>query len=124
VVHVRHHRKYADICVPFERGFTFRDNGGAIGRHVLSLAEFFAELESLPSGVVAHHAAHRDFSRWFRDVFRDPELARVVRSAEEDCHARGPEVLRTSLRQFLVLRYAIDGASGRAGKPSPVEKPM
>lgn len=121
VVHVRHHRKYADICVPFERGFTFRDNGGAIGRHVLSLAEFYAELEKVPAGVVAHHAAHRDFSRWFRDVFRDPELARVVRSAEENCHTHGPEALRTSLLHFLVLRYAISAASGRAGKPSPEE---
>jgi hypothetical protein len=105
--HVRHHRKYADICVPYEKGFTFRDRAGVVGPHVLCLAEFQREIQRSPAGMLAMHATHRDFSRWLRDVFQDRELAQLVRRAEETSGTHDPEALRATLGDLLSLRYGI-----------------
>lgn len=114
--HIRHHRKYADICVPYEKGFTFRDRAGVVGRHVLSLAEFQREIQRVPPGMLEMHAEHRDFSRWVCDVFQDRELARLIRRVEETAGTDGLESLRTSINELLALRYDISAAS-LAGNP-------
>jgi hydroxymethylpyrimidine pyrophosphatase-like HAD family hydrolase len=105
ISHVRHKRKYAEGLVPYERGFTFRDAAGAIGTHVSSLAEFANELERVPRTALTHHAAHKDFSRWIRDVFQDSRLAAAVRRAEEDYRPEATGAFRAALEELLALRY-------------------
>ncbi len=39
------------------------------------LDEFSSALAEVPRATLTHHAAHGDFSRWLREVFRDDLLA-------------------------------------------------
>jgi hydroxymethylpyrimidine pyrophosphatase-like HAD family hydrolase len=81
--HIRHWHKYRTELLPHDRGFFFRDeNGRSTGAVALSLAELCGELVHCDTGVMRHHAQGQDFSRWIRDVFRDPALARSVAEAE------------------------------------------
>jgi hypothetical protein len=111
--HVRHQSKYAEEQVPYERGFTFRDASGAVGTHVSSLAEFATELERVPRTALSHHAAHRDFSRWIRDVFQDQILAAAVRRAEETFRPEDREAFCAAVQQFVALRYDLEGQQDR-----------
>ncbi len=106
--HVRHRRKYAEGRVPYERGFTFRDGRGGIGAHVSSLAELRTELGRVGADMLAHHAAQHDFSRWIRDVFQDKRLAASVQRAEQSFRMDHVEAFRSTLREFIELRYELD----------------
>ncbi len=108
IAHVRHHRKYADSCVAFERGFTFRDESGLVGTHAASLAEFRAGLGHVPRAVLAHHSGQHDFSRWVQDVFQDRDLATAIRRAEDAFRDEESESFRATIRELLALRYEID----------------
>ncbi len=107
VAHVRHRRKYADSQVPYERAFVFRDAAGRTGKHVASVAELYTELEQVPRAVLAHHAAHLDFSRWMRDVFQDKPLAESVRRAEERFRPDDAETFRRLVRELIALRHEL-----------------
>lgn len=119
VAHVRHQRKYTDVCVPPERGFTFRDASGWLGPHVTSLTEFRAALESLPPAALAHHAAGRDLSRWVRDVFQDLDLARAIRTAEDAFNQSGPEAFRTLVQNLITLRHDFEATPSSARGDAP-----
>lgn len=115
IAHVRHHRKYADSCVPYERGFTFREGAGDVGIHVVCLTEFCTALGSVSRAALAHHAGHRDFSRWIRDVFQDRDLASSIRHAEEQFHASDADGFRLTLRHLLTTRIVTERPQ-RAGR--------
>lgn len=110
VAHVRHLHKYADGEVPVEKGFTFRGSHGELGTHVTSLRGFMQALGKTSADSFLHHAAHRDFSRWVRDVFQDRSLSHSMRKIEERSRQDTWQSARGAMRELLALRYGIDEA--------------
>lgn len=105
VSHVRHSRKYADACVPYEKGFTFRNATGKVFAHASSLVEFQAEFQKVSPEALIHHARGHDFSRWFRVVYQDAELASATRQVEETFNSNEIEALRSAILELISLRY-------------------
>jgi hypothetical protein len=106
--HVRHQHKYTDTELPPERGFHFRTEDRHTGAVATNLRQFIAELERCDAAVLHHHTAGGDFSRWSRDVLRDPELAKRLRHIEGHTQARvDDERLRGELLQATASRYRL-----------------
>lgn len=100
--HARHWHKYVSHFLPAELRFYFRDEDGDAGPPAANLAEFHGELVRCTAGVLRHHAARADFSRWIRDVFRDHELAEVIEAAERHVVDGPPALAETGRRRLLL----------------------
>ena len=103
--HRRHWHKYATTMLPRDRGFWFRsDDEQLTGIIATSLAEFHHGLTAAEAGVLVHHAAGSDFSRWIDDVFGDHALAARVREAERAIDRSGDTpALEAARRQLLAI---------------------
>lgn len=102
VKHVRHWHKYAAHEQPPNLHFLFRDADGHLtGAAAAHLAQLHDELVRCPAETIRHHVGRRDFSRWVRDVFRDPTLARAIEIIERDAVQREPPP--AFVRQELVI---------------------
>ena len=80
--HERHWHKYTSGELPAYRRFLFRDVHGLTGASAGNLEEFRAEIARVRSGVLLHHAAHGDFSRWLGDISQDQRFVGTIRQAE------------------------------------------
>lgn len=105
--HVRHWHKYFDSDLTWDRRFHFRRGPGqTTGSVSANLHGFYQALRSCDPAVVAHHAAHRDFSRWIAGVFQDDVLAEQFRAVEATAgENRDPEATRHGLLVALETRY-------------------
>jgi hypothetical protein len=81
--HIRHWHKYVEADVASHHRFFFRSRGGLTGRSAGNLAELYEEIRRSSPDVLRHHAAHHDFSRWIRDVFRDARASDSMRAHED-----------------------------------------
>ncbi len=106
--HVRHHHKYTDADLPVERGFHFRTDHGHTGVVATNLRQFVTAMKQCDPAVIRHHARHGDFSRWVRDVLRDPGLAGQLRNIEYRVAGSGVESIRAELLDVVSSRYALD----------------
>jgi hydroxymethylpyrimidine pyrophosphatase-like HAD family hydrolase len=104
-VHVRHLTKYVDSSVPPGREFLLRYRDGRVTATADSLQSFRRAVEAAPDEVLAHHAARGDFSRWVRDVFADPELARLLRKIEARFRRGELPDLRRGIDALIAVRY-------------------
>jgi hypothetical protein len=111
---------------------------GRTGAVATNLRRFVGELERCDPGVVCHHAAGHDFSRWARDVLADPVLAERVLAVEtavphdleaDACRARrrdhrpvrdagGPELTVEPLRRSGVRVDPLGGGLDGLRRPS------
>ena len=74
-----------------------------------SLNAFRDALASVPDGVLAHHAACGDFSRWVLDVFSDRTLGQQIKKLEARWTRGEIRELRPGLQGLVALRYGMDG---------------
>jgi hydroxymethylpyrimidine pyrophosphatase-like HAD family hydrolase len=109
--HRRHARKYSSSLLPVHRRFHFRSNGTPTGRTASSLREFRDELVHATDGVLGHHAARHDFSRWLADLCRDRDLARAVQAIETHLAKRQTPAAAARFREELLgmlgTRYSL-----------------
>ncbi|MGH4007158.1 MAG: HAD hydrolase family protein [Pseudonocardiaceae bacterium] len=105
--HVRHHHKYTDTDLPAERGFHFRTGHGRTGAVATNLRQFLTELQRCDPVVIRHHAGNGDFSRWVRNVLRDPVLAARMRQIEYRAAGGDIESIRTELLDATSARYTV-----------------
>ena len=108
VPHVRHVHKYSEGDVPIEKGFLFRGSHGELGAHVTSLRAFLHAVQRAPVDSLLHHAAHRDFSRWLREVYQDRSLASSVARVEMRARPATAQATRRALSELVALRYDLD----------------
>ena len=109
--HVRHWRKYAEGRLPGHLRFQFRDEAGAPRGIAANVQEVHRALRTCAAGVLRHHAARGDLSRWLREAIQDAELALTVAALEEAfvTTARADvdaERLRHTLLRVIERRYA------------------
>lgn len=107
--HVRHWHKYAIGRRP-RSAFHFRSSHRRrTGDVAASLAEMHDVLRTCDASVVTHHAAHRDLSRWIREVFADEVLADAVADAERRlCDGGAVDSTRHAITQAISDRYLAD----------------
>jgi len=106
--HVRHWHKYWSGELPMHRRFYFRNGERLTGAVAAGVSDFHTEVARADPEVLAHHAAHRDFSRWLDGVIGDAGLAAEVRKIETPLAERraSPAEARRLLLQAVEGRYA------------------
>jgi hypothetical protein len=80
--HRRHVRKYAEGELPPERSFYFRGPAGALNLRAANLIRFTEIAEGVDEATWEHHRARGDYSAWFRQYIKDPDLAQVAEAME------------------------------------------
>lgn len=105
VEHRRHVRKYTEGELPPERSFFFRGPDAALNLRAANLVRFCELAEGVDENTWAFHLRSGDYSRWLRDMIKDPDLASEIARLETD----GKIAPATSRREALAAirrRYA------------------
>mgnify|MGYP001351541715 FL=1 len=103
--HRRHRRKYAEGELIEDEHFAFRGPEGKLNLRAENLRSFVKIAEGVDEETWLHHFRRGDFSRWFRLVIKDEELAREAEEAE-GAGLPAPEG-RARIREMVERRYAV-----------------
>ena len=95
----RHQRKYAEGEIPEYHSFYFRGPEDKLNLRAQNLNLFLQLGDGVDDATWLHHLRRGDYSRWFRDVIRDEELAAEASRVERDTHLdmrkrRAPRFMR------------------------------
>jgi hypothetical protein len=82
--HKRHTRKYAAGDLGEDESFYFRGPAESLNLRAQNLILFLQIAEGVDGPTWEHHRQRRDYSGWFRDVIKDPELAAEAEAIESD----------------------------------------
>ena len=102
--HRRHTRKYAEGEIGADRSFYFRGPNNALNLRAQNLILFLQIAEGVDDETWEHHLRAGDYSEWFRDVIKDPELALEAAAAEEDAGLSAAES-RKRISEAVTRRY-------------------
>jgi hydroxymethylpyrimidine pyrophosphatase-like HAD family hydrolase len=78
----RHTRKYAVGQLPPDRSFYFKGPQGKLNLRAQNLLQFLEVAAGVDDDTWTFHFQRGDYSRWFRDVIKDPELAAAAAAVE------------------------------------------
>jgi hydroxymethylpyrimidine pyrophosphatase-like HAD family hydrolase len=110
----RHTRKYAVGQLPPDRSFYFRGPKGKLNLRAQNLLQFLEVAAGVDDDTWDHHFRRGDYSRWFRDVIKDPALAAAAEAVERDRFLSRDNAL-AALRTAVESRYTLP-----ADAPLPV----
>jgi hypothetical protein len=110
----RHTRKYAVGQLPPDRSFYFRGPEGKLNLRAQNLLQFLEVAAGVDDDTWAFHFRQGDYSRWFRDVIKDPELAAAAAAVERDRFLSRDNAI-AALRAAVESRYTLP-----ADAPLPV----
>jgi HAD superfamily hydrolase (TIGR01484 family) len=100
----RHLRKYAEGELGPDRSFYFRGPRGVLNLRAQNLNTFLQLAEGVDEETWTHHLRAGHYSRWFRDVIKDAELACEARSVEADKSLPAADA-RTRIKDAIRHRY-------------------
>ncbi len=100
----RHQRKYAEGEIPEYRSFYFRGPQEKLNLRAQNLNLFLQLGDGVDDATWLHHLRRGDYSRWFRDVMRDEELAAEASSVERDTHL-DTQATRAAIHAAVEQRY-------------------
>jgi hydroxymethylpyrimidine pyrophosphatase-like HAD family hydrolase len=106
VEHRRHLRKYTEGELPADRSFYFRGPDDRLNLRAANLVRFVELAEGVDETTWAHHLRAGDYSRWIRQVIKDPELADQICALEHDA-GLAPADSRRRVLDALRARYAV-----------------
>ena len=112
--HRRHTRKYAVGQLPPDRSFYFRGPEGKLNLRAQNLLQFLEIAAGVDDDTWTYHFRRADFSRWFRDVIKDAQLAAAAVAIERDRFQSRDNAL-LALRKAIESRYTLP-----ADAPLPV----
>lgn len=101
----RHNRKYAEGELGPERSFYFRGPHGRLNLRAQNLALFLQSAEGVDDDTWLYHLRRGDYSRWFHDVIKDPDLASAVARIERSRNP-SPQQTRALIRDQVEQRYS------------------
>ena len=110
----RHTRKYAVGELPRDRSFYFRGPQGKLNLRAQNLLQFLEMAAGVDDDTWGYHFRRADYSRWFRDVIKDKELATAAAAVERDRFLSREDAL-AALRTAVESRYTLP-----ADAPLPV----
>lgn len=102
---IRHHRKYAEGDVRYN-SFYFRGPDGKHNLKAQNLNVFCQIAEGIGEETWVFHLRRNDYSRWMRDVIRNPDLAEAVQDIEQRVDL-APAQTRALVRAAVEARYTL-----------------
>jgi hydroxymethylpyrimidine pyrophosphatase-like HAD family hydrolase len=100
----RHIRKYATGELDPDRSFFFRGPDKKLNLRAHNLDLFVQMGDGVDDDTWTHHLRAGDYSRWFRDNIKDPDLARDAESIENE-QSLSPQESRQRIRAAIESRY-------------------
>ena len=100
----RHRRKYALGELPEDRSFYFRGRERKLNLRAQNLTTFIQLADGIDDDTWRYHLQCGDFSRWFRENIKDPELAAEAENVERDS-SLDPRQSREKIREAIEHRY-------------------
>lgn len=100
----RHRRKYAEGEIPDYNSFYFRGPQEKLNLRAQNLSLFLQLGDGVDDATWLHHLRRGDYSRWFRDVIRDEDLAAEASRVERDADL-DPQATRAAIHAAVEQRY-------------------
>jgi HAD superfamily hydrolase (TIGR01484 family) len=100
----RHQRKYAHGELAEDRSFYFRGPDLKLNLRAQNLITFVQLAEGVDDGTWMYHLRCGDYSRWFREDIKDPELAADALRVEQE-KSLNPRQSREKIREAIEQRY-------------------
>jgi hydroxymethylpyrimidine pyrophosphatase-like HAD family hydrolase len=100
----RHRRNYAAGELSPEQSFFFRGPQSKLNLRAQNLMMFLQLAEGLDDETWVFHLRNRDYSRWFEETIKDPDLAAAVRAIEQDENL-SPAQSRSQIKAAVESRY-------------------
>ena len=100
----RHQRKYAEGEIPEYNSFYFRGPQEKLNLRAQNLTLFLQVGDGVDDATWLHHLRRGDYSRWFRDVIRDEDLAAEVSRVERDLNL-DTQATRVAIHAAVEQRY-------------------
>lgn len=101
----RHHRKYAKGELAPDLSFYFRGPDGKLNLRAQNLQLFIQSAEGIDDDTWNFHLRRGDYSRWFKEVIKDEDLAAAAQEVEKMREA-SPKETRKLVRQQIEKRYS------------------
>ena len=101
---LRHRRKYAEGDVGEGRSFYFRGPEGKLNLRAQNLMLFLQMADGVDDDTWMFHLRNGDYSRWFGEMLKDPELAEEAARYEQDS-ALSPSDSRKRIAEAILDRY-------------------
>jgi hypothetical protein len=105
--HRRHRRKYAEGTLPQEEMFYFRGPDAKLNLMAQNLNVFAQTARGIDDETWLYHLKRHDYSNWFRDVIKDPELADEVIPIERKRSISADESRRLIV-EAITRRYTVN----------------
>jgi hypothetical protein len=102
--HMRHLRKYADGKLGEDKSFYFRGPRSALNLRAYNLSSFLHLAGGVDEATWVHHLRDGAYSRWFRDMIKDDELARQASEVETDRTLSAADS-RARIKELIESRY-------------------
>lgn len=100
----RHLRKYAEGELGPDKSFYFRGRNGQFNLRAQNLVLFMQLADGIDDDTWTYHLRRGDYSRWFRESIKDPDLADEVEDIEGRKDA-SPQESRALIRERIEQRY-------------------
>jgi hypothetical protein len=100
----RHVRKYAAGELGPDKSFYFRGPDLKLNLRAYNLELFMQMAEGVDDQTWLHHLAQGDYSRWFSEAIKDPELSGEARAVERD-RTLTAQQSRARIRSAIEKRY-------------------
>lgn len=105
----RHSRKYAEGELEPDRSFYFRGPDGKLNLRAQNLIMFLQLAAGVDDDTWLFHLRQHDYSQWFRDKIKDPQLGEVAAELETRWSTSAAES-REAIRQLVEEHYTLPGA--------------
>jgi hypothetical protein len=102
--HKRHTRKYAEGALIDEENFHFRGPENRLNLRAQNTTVFVQLAEGVDDETWEFHLRRGDYSQWFRQMIKDPELADEVAAVEQDT-SLSPQESRKRIKEAVNRRY-------------------
>jgi len=100
----RHLRKYAEGELPPDRSFFFQGPEGQLNLRAQNLTLFMQLADGVDDATWIHHLRRGDYSRWFREMIKDDQLADEAAQIEAAGELSAKES-RARIRAKIEARY-------------------
>ncbi|MBI3949746.1 MAG: HAD-IIB family hydrolase [Acidobacteria bacterium] len=100
----RHRRKYAEGELAPEQSFYFRGPNGKLNLRAQNLSLFMQLAEGVDDDTWSYHLHRGEYSKWFREVIKDEDLAAEAARIERLPDV-SPEESRHLMREAIQKRY-------------------
>jgi hydroxymethylpyrimidine pyrophosphatase-like HAD family hydrolase len=100
----RHIRKYAEGELTPDRSFYFRGPNQSLNLRAQNLNMFMQIADGVDDATWVHHLRAGDYSRWFREYIKDPELADEIAAVEQNGNSDAKST-RDLIRNAIDRRY-------------------